>query len=113
LFHTTSELTTPVVGFASSRVPPQARACGLDAGKSVCTLPSVAPSELPSSPAAAVTVAPSAAASVKAWSKAVRACAVQASSRCPQLMLIATGVVSACAAWLSASRNPASVFGAK
>jgi len=79
----------------------------------VCTLPSVAPSELPSSPAAAVTVAPSAAASVKAWSKAVRACAVQASSRCPQLMLIATGVVSACAAWLSASRNPASVFGAK
>ena len=80
LFHTTSELTTPVAGSASSRVPPQARACGLDAGKSVCTVPSVAPSELPSSPAAAVTVTPSAAASVRAWSKAVRACAVQSSS---------------------------------
>ena len=56
------------------------------------------PSLLPLSPAAAVTVTPSAAASAKAASIAVRAWPVQESSLCPQLMLIAVGVGLACTA---------------
>ena len=57
------------------------------------------PSSLePLSPAATVTVTPIAAASAKAWSIAVRACAVHWSSLCPQLMLIAVGVGVACVA---------------
>ncbi len=44
---------------------------------------------------------------------ALRACAVHWSSLCPQLMLIAVGVGLAWAAWVTASRKPSSVFGAK
>ncbi len=44
---------------------------------------------------------------------AVRAEALHWSSLCPQLMLIAVGAGVACAAWVTASRKPASVFGAK
>ena len=94
-------------------VPPQPSTLGLAAGKSTCARRSVSLSALPSSPAAAVTVTPSAPASANASSIAVRACAVHWSSLCPQLMLIAAGVGSACAASLTASRKPASVLGAK
>ena len=73
----------------------------------------MAPSLLPLSPAAAVTVIPRPTASTNAPSIALRAWAVQASSFCPQLMLIATGRGVACTASLTASRKPASVFGAK
>ena len=44
---------------------------------------------------------------------AVRAWALHWSSLCPQLMLIAVGAGVACAACVTASRKPASVFGAK
>ena len=56
---------------------------------------------------------PSAAASVSAWSIAVRDCADQDSSGPPQLMLITIGVGVACAAALIASTNAWSVLGAK
>src|SRR6185369_289183 len=64
-FQTTSEL-----------IPPQASACGLEAGKSTCGCPSSTASPLPLSPAAAQTVMPSAAASAIAASIAERPCAV-------------------------------------
>jgi hypothetical protein len=104
---------TPVTASPRRLVPPQASACGLDAGKSVCGCPSVCASLLPLSPAAAVTVLPSAAASAMASSSAVRPCAVHASSDCPQLMLIAVGVGLACTALVTASTKPWSVLGAK
>src|SRR5208282_5224341 len=62
-FHTTSELTTPVDGSATSVVPPQPSVYGLEAGKSTCTSPSVTRSLLPLSPAATHTVMPSVTAS--------------------------------------------------
>ena len=58
-------------------VPPQARTCGLEAGKSTWLLPSVTPSVEPLSPAATVMVTPSRAAAWQALSSAVVACAVQ------------------------------------
>ena len=73
-------------------VPPQASAYGLDAGKSAWAFPSDTRSPLPLSPAAVVTVTPSAAASANAWSSAARAWPVQESSDWPQLMLTAVGV---------------------
>ena len=94
-------------------VPPHASTFGLEDGKSAWSLPSVAPSVLPLSPAAAVTVTPSCTASANASFIAVRACAVHWSSLCPQLMLTATGRGVACTASLTASRKPASVLGAK
>ncbi len=94
-------------------MPPQASACGLEAGKSACGWPSVPRSALPLSPAATVTVTPSAAASAKAWSSAVRAWAVQESSDWPQLMLTTVGVGLACTAVVTASTKPRSLFGAK
>ncbi len=71
------------------------------------------PSLLPLSPAAAVTVIPSAAASDRAWSRAVRDCADQEFSGPPQLMLITIGTGVAWAASLIASTNAWSVLGAK
>ena len=50
----------------TSRVPPQLRAKGLEAGKSTWSPPSRTPSEEPLSPAATQTVTPSAAASANA-----------------------------------------------
>src|SRR5690242_12185310 len=98
-FHTVSALTSPVAASACSDVPPQARTLGLDAGKSTCTpVVVVGLSLLPLSPDAAVTVTPIAAASAKASSIAMRACAVHSSSLWPQLMLIAAGVGDACVA---------------
>ncbi len=73
-------------------MPPHASACGLEAGKSVCGWPSVTPSPLPLSPAATVTVTPSAAPSAMALSSAVIDWPVQELSGPPQLMLTATGV---------------------
>jgi len=112
-FQTASELITPVPGLARRVVPPQPSACGLDAGKSTCGWPSAAPSLLPLSPAAAVTVTPSAAPSAMAASSADRACAVHESSDWPQLMLTAAGVGVACTAVVTASTKPWSVLGAK
>src|SRR3979490_787133 len=112
LFHTFSAVMV-VGGVASGRVPPQAGACGLERASWAGCGPSVWPSVLPLSPLAAHTVTPSAAASAKAWSIAVRAWAVHWSSDWPQLMLTADGVGVACTAVLTASRKPRSVFGAK
>src|SRR5580700_7892813 len=113
-FQTTSELTAPVDGSASSLVPPQPSAYGLDAGKSACCWPSVTPSVLPLSPAAAHTVMPRAAASDIAWFIADSPCAVHESSDCPQLIEIAIGAGVACAASEIASTKPWSpLFGPK
>ena len=113
-FHTTSELITPVDGSASSLVPPQASACGLDAGKSTCTWPSLTASPLPLSPEATHTVMPSTAASAIAASMAERPWAVQESSDWPQLIEMAMGAGLACAASEIASTKPWSpLFGAK
>ncbi len=112
-FHTVSELITPVPRSACRLVPPQASACGLDAGKSVCGWPSVCASLLPLSPAATHTVLPSAAASASASSSAVRPWPVHESSDWPQLILTTVGVGLACTAVLTASTKPWSVLGAK
>jgi hypothetical protein len=112
-FQTTSELITPVAGSARSLVPPQASACGLEAGKSTCGCPSSTASPLPLSPEAAQTVMPSAAASAIAASIAMRPCAVHESSDWPQLIEIAIGAGVACAASEIASMKPLSLFGAK
>src|SRR5262249_31174722 len=105
-FHTVSELMTPATGSALRLVPPQASACGLEAGKSACGWPSLTPSLLPLSPAATVTVTPRATPSAMAWSSAVIDCAVHELSGPPQRMLPATGVGSACTAVVMASTNP-------
>ena len=112
-FHTVSAEITPVAGSACRLVPPQPSACGLDAGKSTCGWPSVTPSPLPLSPDATQTVTPSATASAMAWSSAVMDWVVQELSGPPQLMLMAAGVGCACAAFVTASRKPWSVLGAK
>ena len=67
----------------------------------------------PLSPAATVTVTPSAAASANAWSIADRDWADHWSSDWPQLIETAIGVGVACTAWEIASMNPWSVLGAK
>src|SRR5215467_3891497 len=112
-FQTVSADSAPVAVFTRRLVPPQASACGLDAGKSAWDLPSLTRSPLPLSPAAAVTVTPSAAASASAWSSAARAWPVQESSDWPQLMLTAVGVGFAYTAVETASTKPRSLFGAK
>src|SRR5579862_7609270 len=113
-FHTTSELTTPVEGSARSLVPPHPSACGLDAGKSQWTWPSLTASPLPLSPAATHTVIPIAAASAIAESIDCRPCAVQASSDSPQLIEIATGVgVPPVAAAIASTKPWSPLFGAK
>src|SRR5689334_2038742 len=113
-FQTTSELIVPVDGSAMSLVPPQASACGLDAGKSTCDRPSLTASPLPLSPEATHTVMPIAAASAIAASMAERPWAVHESSDWPQLMEIAMGAGVAEAAAEIASTKPWSpLFGAK
>ena len=113
-FQTTSEVIVPVDRSAMSLVPPQDSACGLEAGKSTWTWPSVTPSPLPLSPAATHTVMPSTAASAIAASIAVRPCAVQASSDWPQLIEMTTGAGLACTASEIASTKPWSpLLGAK
>ena len=111
-FHTVSDVIAPVADTASV-VPPQASACGDDAGKSTCGCPSETPSEDPLSPAATQTVMPSAQASAIASSSAVRPCAVHESSDWPHEMEITTGAGEACAASDTESTNPWSEFGAK
>ena len=104
----------PVAGSASSLVPPQPSAYGLEAGKSTCCWPSLTPSVLPLSPAATHTVMPSAAASDMAAFIADSPCAVHESSDCPQLIEMAIGAGLACAASEIASTKPWSpLFGAK
>src|SRR3954453_9949898 len=97
-----------------SLVPPQETALGAEAGKSTCGLPSLTPSAEPSSPDAARTVTPSAAADWKAVSNWCIAAAVQRTSAAPQLIEITDGLRSeSCTAALMALRKPAVVFGAK
>jgi hypothetical protein len=111
-FHTTSELI--VLPVASSLVPPQPRANGLDAGKSTCTLASFTPSAEPLSPLAQHTVTPIAAAAWNAWSNCVIACAVQPDSGAPQLIEITDDLFTlSCTAVVIASRKPWLVLGAK
>ena len=73
-------------------MPPHASACGAEAGKSTCCWPSVTLSVEPLSPAATVTVTPSAAASVRICSICVLACAVHESSDWPQLIETTDGL---------------------
>src|ERR1017187_10086009 len=73
-------------------VPPQARMCGLEAGKSTSFPPPLTPSLEPLSPDAAQMLTPSRAASCAAASKAVIACMVQPDSGPPQLMEITEGL---------------------
>ena len=101
-----------VLPLPMSLVPPQARTCGLEAGKS--TLLPVAPSLEPLSPAATVMVMPRAAADWHAASSAFIACAVQLDSGPPQLIEITLGLlVVSWTALLMASMKPWSVLGAK
>src|SRR5260370_1388802 len=89
-----------------NRVPPQASASGLDAGKSACCKLSLTPSEDPLSPAAMQTGIPSAAASIRKPFIDVMAWVVWPDSGPPQLIEIAHGVTEASAAVLTASMNP-------
>ena len=98
----------------SSLVPPQARTCGLEAGKSTWLAPSVTPSVEPSSPAATVIVMPRAAADWQAASRAVMAWAVQLDSGPPQLMEMTLGLfLVSWTAVAMASMKPWSVLGVK
>src|ERR1700733_11734433 len=111
-FQTTSLVTSPPE--IRSDVPPQPSACGAEAGKSTCCLPSVTPSVDPPSPAATVTVTPSAAPSVRICSICIRACSVQESSGPPQLIDTTLGLlVVSCTAVETASMKPWSVLGEK
>src|ERR1019366_3195204 len=111
-FQTTSlEIEPPLT---PRRVPPQASENGLDAGKSTWSWPSPTPSSDPLSPQATHTVTPIADAACSALLKLCRDCAVQLDSGPPQLMEITEGLLTvSVAAWLMASRKPASVLGAK
>src|SRR5260370_972415 len=80
------------VPFAVGFVPPQARAKGLEAGKSTCCKPSVRPSVEPLSPEATQTVTPSVVASSRSVLNSVRDCWVQEDSGPPQLMEITEGL---------------------
>src|SRR5262249_111152 len=89
-FHTTSFVM--LFPDASSRVPPHARAYGLEAGKSTCaTDPSTPPFD-PPPPAAQPTVTPMAAAAWKAWSYACIDCGVHDDSGPPQLIEMTEGL---------------------
>src|SRR5882724_4151685 len=111
-FHTvSSEMLEPL---PTRLVPPQARTCGLEAGKSTWFFPSLTPSDEPSSPAAAVMVTPSAAADWQAESIAAMAWSVQLTSAAPQEIEITLGLYLV--SWMAlaiASTKPWSVFGAK
>src|ERR1700682_1422780 len=73
-------------------VPPQARTCGLEAGKSTWFSPSVTASEEPLSPDAAVIVMPRAAADWQAASSAAMAWTVQLTSAEPQEIEMTLGL---------------------
>src|SRR5215470_17793447 len=111
-FQTTSlEILLPL---AAIFVPPHPSANGLDAGKSTCAFPSPTPSPEPLSPDAQQTVTPRAAAVCKAWSNEFIACAVQLLSGPPQLIEMTEGLlVVSWIAFVTASRKPLSVLGAK
>ena len=95
-------------------MPPQASACGAEAGKSACCWPSVTLSLEPLSPAATVTVTPSPPASVRICSIWARPWAVHESSEPPQLIDTTEGLwVVSWTASETASMNPWSVLGAK
>ena len=95
-------------------VPPQASEYGLEAGKSTWTpLVELALSLDPLSPAATVTVAPSAAASAIAWFIPLMDWAAHELSGPPQEIETAIGVGVALIASEIASMNPWSVLGAK
>src|SRR3954469_3412022 len=91
-FQTSSELMLEPE--PASLVPPQARTCGLEAGKSQCCLPSVRPSVEPSSPAATVMVMPRAAADWQAASSEVMDCWVHWDSGPPQLIEMTLGLLT-------------------
>ncbi len=111
-FQTTS--FESVVPEAEICVPPQARTCGLEAGKSTWLAPSETPSVEPLSPQATVTVMPSRAAAWQALSRAVMACWVQEDSGPPQEMEMTLGLlVVSWTAVVMASTKPWSVLGAK
>ena len=77
-------------------------------------MPPLTPSLEPLSPQATHTVMPSVAAAWNASSMAVFACEVQVDSAPPQLIDVTDGLlVASCMAVVTASRKPASVFGAK
>src|SRR5215472_5140427 len=106
-FQTTSEVIVPVLTSPTSLVPPQASACGLDAGKSQCTpFWPLGSSLAPLSPAATQTVTPSTAASAIAESSALLLCGDQESSDAPQLIETTTGGGVACSASAIASTKP-------
>src|SRR6201992_4164002 len=110
-FHTTSDVIANDDVLPMSWAPPQASASGDEAGKSQCTwVCSLGSSLEPLSPAATVTVTPSAAPSANASFMAVRDCAAHWSSDWPQLIETAIGVGVACTAWEIASMNPWSVL---
>src|ERR1700753_1654369 len=92
-FQNTSDVIANEDVLPTGLVPPQASAFGEEAGKSqwtdVCPLGS---SLDPLSPAATVTVTPSAAASANAWSMAVRDWSDHWSSDWPQLIETAIGL---------------------
>src|SRR5262249_51631349 len=98
----------------SSRVPPQARAYGLEAGRSTCALRSLIPSDEPLSPEATVTVTPSSAASRRALFIAFFSEVRQLLSGPPQLMEMTEGLFTeSWAASVIAWMNPCVVLGAK
>src|SRR3954468_8158741 len=90
-FQTVSLAT--VLSEATSLVPPQLSANGLDAGESTCARPSATPSLEPLSPAAQQTETPKAAAVCRAWSNDRIACAVQLFSGPPQLIEMTDGLL--------------------
>jgi len=113
-FQTTSDVIVLVAVLPTSVVPPQASEYGLDAGKSTWTpLVELALSLDPLSPAATVTVAPSAAASEIASFIPVMDWAAHEFSGPPQEIETAIGVGLALTASEIASMKPWSVLGAK
>ena len=100
--------------FAISRVPPHARANGLDAGKSTCALPSHRRggiSAAPSSPLAAHTVTPSMAASCNTWLNCCwNPCALGSSGPPQEIEMIVGLFSSSCTALVKASIKPSEVL---
>src|ERR1700722_14467105 len=89
-FHTTS--VAMLEPLPTRWMPPQARTCGLEAGKSTWFPVSLTPSDAPLSPAATVMVMPSATADWQAASSAAMAWAVQSISADPQEIEITLGL---------------------
>src|SRR5580704_17181819 len=104
-FHTCSlPIALPEI---ANFVPPHATTNGLAAGKSTVGVPSVLPSDEPSSPAATSTVTPIVDASWHAEFSASRDCSVHELSGPPQLIEIIDGSsFASCTAVVTASINP-------